>query len=383
MEDRRIFPFGFYLLICAAVSAFVSCIVTLSVLGASHFFSIDLSSKQSSPSDFVLNIPDVVAAVQPSVVAVNVSVDTDAVPKRLRDTLPDPSVDEIRDNVRLVSSGSGFFVSESGLLVTNRHVVDIPDVLSHEKHIFIVLHTGEKIPAQVQALDPVLDIAFLSVSSTHTGAFPVLRFASSSQLRVGETVLAVGNALSEFPNTVTRGVVSGLNRRVWAEDDFGEEILEEAIQTDAAINPGNSGGPLLNESGKVVGMNTAVAEDGQSLGFALPGDALLRSIESVKRYGRVVRPFLGVRYELLDGGGAEIMKGVGNTEPAIAAGSPAEKAGLREGDLILSIDDISIDEAHTPVHIIGKHQVGETVHIEIMRDEKTLFFEIPLAEFVP
>lgn len=383
MKDRRIFPYGFSLLICAAVSAFVSCIVTWSVLEAPHFFSTSISSKEISIPEMVLSIPDVVAAVQPSVVAVNVSVDADAVPKRLRDTLPEPSVDEVRDNVRLVSSGSGFFVSENGLLVTNRHVVDIPDVLAQEKHISIVLHTGEKIQAHVQALDPVLDIAFLSISSTQDETFPVLAFASSSQLRVGETVLAVGNALSEFPNTVTRGVVSGLNRRVWAEDDFGEEILEEAIQTDAAINPGNSGGPLLNESGKVIGMNTAVAEDGQSLGFALPGDALLRSIDSVKRFGRVVRPFLGVRYELLDGGGAEIMKGVGNTEPAIAIGSPAEKAGLREGDLILSIDGISIDESHTPVHIIGKHQVGEKIKVEIMRDTKKLFFDIPLAEFVP
>ncbi len=382
MEDRRAFTFISQLVICVVVSALVSFVVAEQVVR----FSADarpLASIQAPKPSAVLDIPDVVTAVQPSVVAVNVAVDTDAVPKRLRDTLPEPEIDEIRDGVRRISSGSGFFVTEQGLLVTNRHVVDIPDVLAREKHISIVLHTGEKFDAEVKALDPVLDIAFLSVSSTKGEIFPVLGFASSSRLRVGETVLAVGNALSEFPNTVTRGVVSGLNRRVWAEDELGEEVLEEAIQTDAAINPGNSGGPLLNAQGKVIGMNTAVAEDGQSLGFALPSDALVRSMESVIQYGRVVRPFLGVRYELLDGGGAEIMKGVGNTEAAITVGSPAEKAGLQEGDVINSIDGVSIDEDHTPVQLIGKHQVGDTLRIEVTREKEQKIFLIPLVEFVP
>ncbi|MCC7357689.1 trypsin-like peptidase domain-containing protein [Candidatus Uhrbacteria bacterium] len=380
MEDRRVFLFASQLAICATVSALIAFLVAYNVRQTPSVASVQAPPLVvSMPPD----IPDVVSAVQPSIVAVDVAVDEEFVPKQLLDTLPEPDLSEIHDGVRRVSSGSGFFVTEQGLVVTNRHVIDIPDVPANKHHISIVSHGGQNFDATVTAIDPVLDIAFLSVSSTRGIPFPILSFASSSRLRVGETVLAVGNALSEFPNTVTRGVVSGLNRRILAEDDFGEEMLEEAIQTDAAINPGNSGGPLLNVYGKVVGMNTAVAIDGQSLGFALPSDVLLRSIESVKLYGRVIRPFLGIRYELREEGGAEILSGVGAHEPAIVIGSPADHAGLREGDVVIAIDGVSIDDVHTPVQLIGKHQVGDRLHIDILRHDIPMSFDISLVEFVP
>lgn len=384
MEEYRGPSPAVMLAFCIATSALVSYVVTERYFQQHAPFVVGGSSssieslRQAEP-----DIADIVSDAEASVVAVSVSVDTAFVPKRLSQELPEPSAQELREKRRHISEGSGFFVSPEGLVVTNRHVIDMPDVPLKARHVSIRLNTGESLETELAALDPVLDVAVLRVSSSSSQPFPVLQFASSSEVRVGQTVIAIGNALSEFPNTVTRGVVSGLNRRVWAGDDVGEEIIEEAIQTDAAINPGNSGGPLLDAYGRVIGMNTAVAEDGQSLGFALPGDAILRSVESVKQYGRIVRPFLGVRYELLDDGGAEIISGEGLDELAVHPGSPADQAGLREHDMIVSIDGVKVDERHTPVSLIGKHQVGDLLQVEVLRENEQKIFSIPLSEYLP
>ncbi|MFZ2803674.1 MAG: trypsin-like peptidase domain-containing protein [Patescibacteria group bacterium] len=274
-----------------------------------------------------------------------------------------------------VAGGSGFFVSTDGIVVTNKHVVDFQDAT------FTVLTSdGKKYPATVLATDPVLDLAFLKVSGT---GFPVLSFDDSDNLVAGQSVVAIGNALDQFRNTVTKGIVSGLNRRVDAGDDSGaDEVIEGAIQTDAAINPGNSGGPLLDLNGNVVGINTAVSQDGQSLGFALPANLISHDAQSVEKTGKIVRPFLGVRYELIDDElvkanqlpvdhGALVVRGDQKDQLAVSPGSPADKAGIVENDIILTVNGTSIDEDHSLSSLIGNFAPGDKVTLTLLHAGKT------------
>ena len=181
----------------------------------------------------------------------------------------DDSEPQTEPQFRQVGGGSGFIIESDGLIVTNRHVV-----LDETARYTVILASGKEYEARVLAKDPVLDVALLQIDATD---LPTLKLGDSDQIRLGQTVIAIGNALAEFGNTVTQGVVSGVGRRVEAGDGRGQtELLDEAIQTDAAINPGNSGGPLLNLAGEVVGINTAVSGRGQSVGFVIP-------IKSVKK----------------------------------------------------------------------------------------------------
>ncbi len=272
------------------------------------------------------------------------------------------------DSALQVGSGSGFFVSADGLVVTNKHVVTFEGA-----EYSVMTYDGKELPAKLLATDPVLDIAFLKVEGS---GFSHLNFADSDALVPGQTVIAIGNALGEFNNTVTKGVISGLNRRIVAGNGLESELIEEAIQTDAAINPGNSGGPLINLNGKVVGLNTAVSEQGQLLGFALPSNLIQRDAESIKKYGRITRPFLGVRYQLVTeelikanqlkvDHGALIIRGQNRNELAVAPGSPADKAGLVENDIILEVDDKLVSEEHSLSSLIGRRFVGDEVTLKI------------------
>ncbi len=370
--------------VSAAVSAVVSGVILLSVLNPrSGQNALDSSISSVVPSTMRASLPegdvsDVVAQAQPSVVAVTTFASSTQLTRGLLNQLPEPNLQELRDGYRVMSAGSGFFVSPEGLLVTNKHVVDVDPVPADARKVEVTLHDGRVLAAKVVALDPVLDFAFLKVEG---GPFPVLAFTDSDRIRAGQTVIAIGNALSEFPNTVTKGVVSGLNRRVWAGGAQGEEVIEEAIQTDAAINPGNSGGPLIDVFGRVVGMNTAVAQDGQSLAFSLPSNTLLRSLESVKQYGRVVRPYLGIRYVIRDEGGAEVSAGPGLSEPGIAPGSPADLAGVLEQDIIKAIDGIPIDKDHSPSTLIGRKRVGDQIRLTIERQGEIMELETTLIEY--
>lgn len=277
-----------------------------------------------------------------------------------------------------IGGGSGFLVSNDGLIVTNKHVVNQKDV---EYTVFT--NDGKKHTAIVVARDPVLDIALLKIVGSN---FPYLSLGNSDSLQVGQSVVAIGNALAEFRNTVSVGVISGLARSVVAGDSSGNtELLDHVIQTDAAINPGNSGGPLLNLSGQVIGVNVAVAQGSQNIGFALPINSVKSAIESVKSTGKIVRPYLGVRYvaistemkeknNLTVDYGVLVKAGANQNELAVIPGSPADKAGIVENDIILEIDGVKLDEKNTLASIVRQKKIGNVITLKILHKgvEKTV-----------
>lgn len=280
-----------------------------------------------------------------------------------------------------VSSGTGFFVTRDGLILTNRHVIDAPGAA-----FFIVTNEGKEFPAKLVDTDSVLDIALLRVEGTE---FPAVTLADSDHIRIGQTVIAIGNTLSEFRNTVTKGVVSGMNRRVTAGFNLGgSEVIEKAIQTDAAINPGNSGGPLINLLGEVIGINTAVSIDGQAVGFAIPINQVKRAIEDVKSIGYIARPWIGVRYVFLTGEtatppfafGAKLTKGNEPSEAAVIKDSPAEAAGLKENDILIAIDGVEFEQGKALAELVSPHRSGDQIKVQYIRDGKLFDTTIVLGE---
>ena len=292
-----------------------------------------------------------------------------------------------------VGGGTGFIVSKDGLVLTNKHVV-----LDEDAEYTVFTNDGTKFSAKVLARDPYQDLAVIMIEQEKkldengeliAREFPVLNLGDSENLETGQTVIAIGNALAEFKNTVSVGVISGLGRTITASGGSFVETLEDIIQTDAAINKGNSGGPLLNLKGEVVGINTAIAVDAQSIGFAIPINRAKRAIEQVKERGEIVYPFIGIRYVLVNKKvkeeynlkidyGALIIEG-GPDEPAVTPDSPADKAGLKEGDVVLKLNGEKISAENTLIKIISKYNPGDEVTLKIMRDEEeidvTLIFD--------
>ncbi len=290
--------------------------------------------------------------------------------------IPGFTVPEYRQNgteKKEIGGGSGFFVSSDGLIVTNKHVVD-----DKTAEYTVYTNDGKKHSAKVVARDPVLDIALIKIDQGAGVAYPYLSLGDSDSLNVGQSVIAIGNALGEFRNTVSVGVISGLARSITAGDGTGQsETLDHVIQTDAAINPGNSGGPLLDLSGEVIGVNVAVAEGSQSIGFALPIGSVKGAIESVKSTGKIVRPYLGVRYvsvnaELKDKNnltvdyGVLVKAGASVSELAVIPGSPADKAGIVENDIILEVDGIKLDDKTSLANEIRQKNVGDVITLKIL-----------------
>ncbi|MCX6714594.1 MAG: trypsin-like peptidase domain-containing protein [Candidatus Uhrbacteria bacterium] len=282
----------------------------------------------------------------------------------------DPSLSEVEAKQMVdVSSGTGFFVAQDGLILTNRHVIDVPGAL-----LFVVTNEGKELPAKLIDTDAVLDIALLRVEGT---GYPVATLADSEQIRIGQTVIAIGNTLSEFRNTVTKGVVSGINRRVTAGFAVsGSEVIEKAIQTDAAINPGNSGGPLINLVGEVIGVNTAVSFDGQAVAFAIPINQVKRAIEDVKSIGHIARPWLGVHYVLVTGEtatpkfafGTKLVKGDAVADAAVSKGGPADVAGLKAGDVLIAVDGTAFAQGKALAELVTPHRAGDKIKIQYIRD---------------
>ena len=269
------------------------------------------------------------------------------------------------------SIGSGFIVSNDGLIVTNKHVVSD----TTEKYQ-VITSDDKKYNVQKIYRDPLNDIAIVKIDISQNGGTTLkpVSLGDSSKLQVGQYACAIGTALGEFRNTVTTGVISGLGRGITAGDAYAgaAEDLNNVIQTSAAINPGNSGGPLINSGGQVIGINTAVAQSGQNVGFALPINAVKDSLNNFNSTGQFNRPYLGVAYKMISRDVA-LMNSVpqGAYVQQVVQGSPADKAGLQQGDIITKIDGQQLQGTNQELSTyIAKKKVGDDMAISYWRDNK-------------
>lgn len=274
-------------------------------------------------------------------------------------------------------SGSGFFISDKGYIVTNNHVVN------GAKDLKIILADGSEQPVDLIGADQYSDIAILKSSSP---APAVAKLGNSDLLQPGESVIAIGSALGNFKNTVTVGVVSATGRAI----DSGRGYqMEDLIQTDAAINHGNSGGPLVNLAGEVIGINTLIVRDSgngdpaEGLGFAISINSAQAVAQQIVANGRFSRPFMGIRYQAISPDLSAMYNlpvKWGIYVQSIATGSPADTAGLQRGDIIVSINDTSIDAAHQYLNMLYTYKPGDTIKLGILRDGKQINLDIKLGD---
>jgi S1-C subfamily serine protease len=302
---------------------------------------------------------DVVARVQPSVVTVILYFEGD---------LSEP-----------VSIGTGVALFEENIIVTNHHVIEGADVIR------VQTSTDEEFSAELVGSDFFSDLAVLQVEDT---TFTPLNLQDAIELRIGDPVFTVGAALGDFRNSVTGGIVSGLNRSVVVpEAGFAYESL---IQTDAAINPGNSGGPLLNNNGEVIGINTLIVRGdsvtesiGEGLGFAIAGATVRDIVQTLIAEGEVQRPFFGIRHELItfvnvfEYGLTDIR---GEVVLGVEPFSPADTAGIEQGDVLLEIDGEEINEDNPFINLLMRHTVGDTIQVLLLRDDNEITVSVTLTE---
>ncbi len=361
MQNSKIF--SALLIVVSLLSGFVgglfsSRFVPLEELTANESAMSENSTQVVSDSVFAIK------KVEPAVVSVK--------GYKIFDKAPDKPVE--------VSGGTGFIVTEGGFVLTNKHVVG-----NEELTYKVLLQDGKEYDSTVISRDPFDDVAVLQIKGEAGQKFPVATLGDSDKLEVGQRVLAIGNALSIYENTVTEGIVSAKARDITAATDLrgGSENLSGLIQTDAAINFGNSGGPLFNLDGEVIGMNVAVAQAANGIGFAIPIDDLKPVISSVEKFGEIVRPVLGVRFVMLTPNqskamdikieqGALLIGDILNGEVAIIADGPAEKAGLKAMDVILSVDgkDLSIEN---PLHkVVRRYEPGQIIKLKVWRNGEVI-----------
>ncbi len=282
--------------------------------------------------------------------------------------------------------GTGFIISQDGYIITNKHVVD---AASSKGSYRVILNSGKQYYGQLIGKDPINDLAVLKIFDKN---LPFVSLGDSNKLKVGSTVIAIGNALGVYQNSATKGIVSALGRSIEAAEAAGQsEALDNIIQTDAEINPGNSGGPLLDLEGKVIGVNVAVDSSGSAIGFAIPINDARPVIRSILETGRIVRPKLGLRYIMLspeiaiDKGlkrmsGAWISVGDGEGE-AIVKDGPADKAGLKDGDIVFEINAIKVEGQNTLLSIIQRYKPGAKVGLKVQRGDKVFVATATLGEF--
>jgi serine protease Do len=290
------------------------------------------------------------------------------------------------------SAGTGIIITSAGLIITNRHVV--PDGATI---VSVTLADGTEIK-DVSVIGRTnssssLDVAFLKINDAQGKTLVPAAIGDSSKVQVGDAVVAIGNALGQFQNTVTSGIVSGYGRSVQASSQgSGQSVenLDDLFQTDAAINEGNSGGPLVNLNGQVIGINTAIAGNAQNIGFAIPVNDVKGLIEQVEASGKLQQPWLGVYYipltnDIAQQYGLDIMGGawvpsatiIGKSP--IVTGGPADSAGIKQGDVIIAIDGVAISQTHSLTSVISRDRVGQTIAITVIRSSKTLMLHAILA----
>ena len=289
-----------------------------------------------------------------------------------------------RSSNELAAAGTGIIVSSNGYILTNKHVIE------GASSVQITLADGT-IYENVQILgsDPLNDVAFLKIKDAKD--LIAAQIGDSSSVKVGQKVVAIGNALGEYANTVTSGIISGVGRPLYAtsSDGYSVESLTDLIQTDAAINPGNSGGPLLNMQGQVIGINTAIDEEAQGIGFSIPINATKGMLKTVLSSGEVKRSYLGVKYipinpevakkyNLPVKNGAYIFNENGT---AIVVGSPADKAGIKDGDIITKVGNNEVSTRNGPSSLIAEYAAGDTIELSILRDGQIITKEVTLATY--
>jgi S1-C subfamily serine protease len=282
--------------------------------------------------------------------------------------------------VQDVGGGSGFIISKDGIILTNKHVV-----VDGNASYTVFTNDGKKYPAKVLGRDPVQDLAVMKIDGAD---LPIVTLGNSDSLELGQTAIAIGNALGEFRNTVSVGVISGLGRSITAVGDNTSETIQGVVQTDAAINPGNSGGPLINLHGEVIGVNVATAQGAQSVGFALPVNSAKHDIQTALAGGQIKASYLGVRYTMLSAvlaGQKKLDVSYGallaadQNGAAVVKDSPADKVGLKEGDVILAIDGGSL-EGKDLGQVIQNRNVGDVLHLDVFRAKRTIAVDVTLGE---
>lgn len=342
-----------------------------SKLGIKDFSSISIPTKQKIVVEESSAIIDASNKVSASVVSITEK-------KTVQSAFGDYTAE---------GAGTGFIITSDGLILTNKHVVSDTTAA-----YTVVTQDGTVYDAKVQSLDSVNDLAVMKIDARGLTA---VELGDSDQLKVGQWVIAVGNSLGKFQNSVTAGVISAKDRKIQAQasnsSGGSSETLDNLLQTDAAINPGNSGGPLVNLAGQVVGINTAVAADAQGIGFAIPINAAKSAIDSIKKTGRIIRPYLGVRYfeitpavakqnNLSVDYGALVQRGTNLTDFAVVPGSPADKAGIVENDIITEINGDKIDENNSLISLVQKYQVGDEIKLKVISKGKEKEVTIKLEE---
>lgn len=325
-------------------------------------------------------ISEIAKTVGPSVVSVNVDITSSG-----SDFFGQPTTQQA------AAAGTGIIIDKNGLIVTNRHVVP-----AGTTNVVVTLSDGTELK-DVSVVgrtndNDSLDIAFLKINNTEGHKLTSAVIGDSASVQVGDDVVAIGNALGQFQNTVTSGIISGYGRSVQAGDSAGTsaENLDNLFQTDAAINEGNSGGPLVNLNGQVIGINTAVAGNAQNIGFAIPIDDVKGLIDQVVKSGKFSRPYLGVRYVPLSSdvaaqyglkvnSGAFIVPSDDPADPSVISGGPADRAGVKEKDVITAVNGTKIDQGHSLASQLGSHQPGDRVKLTIVRDNKTMQIQVTLG----
>jgi serine protease Do len=281
-------------------------------------------------------------------------------------------------------AGTGIIIGKDGYIITNKHVIDGATTVG------IVLADGTAYEnVQVLGTDPLNDVAFLKIADVSN--LPAAELGDSTSIRVGQSVIAIGNSLGQYQNTVTSGIISGTGRPVSAQGSTGSTVenLTDLIQTDAAINPGNSGGPLLNLKGQVIGINTAVAQDAQGIGFTIPIGSTKGLIKEVLAGRGVNRAYLGVNYVAITADvakhynlsvkqGAYVYKA---NSTAIIAGSPAATAGIQDKDIITKVGDIPVGDRGSVASLIGEYAPGDTIELTVLRSGKTQMLKVTLANY--
>ena len=326
-------------------------------------------------------ISSIAKAVGPSVVSVNVTSTSQSTDSIFGLGLPETEQ----------SAGTGIILTSGGLVVTNRHVIpqgttSVSLTLSNGTALSDVSVLGET------SQDSSLDIAFLKINNAEGQTLVPAVLGNSSTVQVGDEVVAIGNALGQYQNTVTSGIISGYGRSVQASDSTGQstENLEDLFQTDAAINEGNSGGPLVNLNGQVVGINTALASGAQNIGFAIPINDVKGLIQQVESTGKLQQPYIGVyyipitpdvaqQYNLSVSQGAWIPPSSVIGQNPIISGGPAAAAGLKAGDIITKVDGTAVNQNDSLVSIIDQDQVGQTMHLTVVRGSQTINVNVTLV----